>query len=34
MNVAWKDIKKYEDIKFEFFNGVAKVTIDRPRIFS
>ena len=34
MNVAWKDIKKYEDIKFEFFNGVAKVTIDRPEVYN
>jgi naphthoate synthase len=27
----WKSIKEYEEIKFEFYNGIAKITINRPR---
>ncbi len=27
----WKTIKEYEEIKFEFFEGIAKITINRPR---
>ncbi len=27
----WKPIKNYEDIRFEFYEGIAKITIDRPR---
>ena len=27
----WKTIKDYEEIKFEFFEGIAKITINRPR---
>ena len=27
----WKTIKEYEQIKFEFFEGIAKITINRPR---
>lgn len=27
----WTTIKKFEDIKFEFFEGIAKITINRPR---
>lgn len=27
----WKRIKEYEQIKFEFFEGIAKITINRPR---
>ncbi len=27
----WETIKKYEEIKFEFFEGIAKITINRPR---
>jgi len=30
----WKTIKKYEDIKFEFFNGIAKITINRPEVYN
>ncbi|MDX5427439.1 MAG: 1,4-dihydroxy-2-naphthoyl-CoA synthase, partial [Bacteroidota bacterium] len=26
----WTTIKEYEDIRFEFFEGIAKITIDRP----
>jgi len=28
----WKSIKKYEDIKFDFFEGIAKITINRPEV--
>jgi len=27
----WKTIKEYEEIKFDYFQGIAKVTINRPR---
>ncbi len=27
----WKTIKEYEEILFEFYEGIAKITIDRPR---
>ncbi len=26
----WKKIREYEDIVFEFWNGIAKITINRP----
>lgn len=26
----WKSIKKYEDIKFDFYDGIAKISINRP----
>ena len=28
---AWKSIKDYEEILFEYFEGIAKITINRPR---
>ncbi|MBN1790736.1 MAG: 1,4-dihydroxy-2-naphthoyl-CoA synthase [Bacteroidales bacterium] len=28
---TWKAIKKYEEIQFDFFEGIARITIDRPR---
>lgn len=28
----WKVIKEYSDIKFEFFEGIAKITINRPEV--
>lgn len=28
---AWTKIKDYEEIKFEYFEGIAKITINRPR---
>ena len=27
----WKTIKEYQDILFDFYNGIAKITINRPR---
>ena len=30
----WKIIKEYEDIKFEFFEGIAKITINRPEVYN
>lgn len=27
----WETIKEYEEIRFEFFEGIAKITINRPR---
>lgn len=29
--VNWKNIKEYEEIKFEFYEGIGKITINRPR---
>ncbi len=31
---AWKTIKEYEEIRFEFFEGIAKITINRPRYYN
>ncbi|MFO7933535.1 MAG: 1,4-dihydroxy-2-naphthoyl-CoA synthase [Bacteroidales bacterium] len=28
---AWKSLRDFEEIKFEFFEGIAKITINRPR---
>ena len=30
----WIPIKEYSDIKFEMFNGVAKITINRPDVYN
>ena len=30
----WKTIKTYQDIKFEFFEGIAKITINRPEVYN
>ncbi|MDJ1466441.1 1,4-dihydroxy-2-naphthoyl-CoA synthase [Cytophagaceae bacterium DM2B3-1] len=27
---AWEKIKDYEEIKFEYYNGIGKITINRP----
>ena len=27
----WKTIRKFEEIIFEEYNGIAKITINRPR---
>ena len=34
MKTAWKNIKNYSDIKFEIYNGVAKITINRPKVYN
>uniref|UniRef100_UPI00321661D9 1,4-dihydroxy-2-naphthoyl-CoA synthase n=1 Tax=uncultured Draconibacterium sp. TaxID=1573823 RepID=UPI00321661D9 len=33
-NREWKTIKEYEQIKFEYFEGIAKITINRPRYYN
>lgn len=30
----WTTIKEYTDIKFEFFEGIAKITINRPGVYN
>ena len=30
----WTTIKEYEDIRFEFFEGIAKITICRPKVYN
>lgn len=30
----WQSIKNYKDIKFEFFEGIAKITINRPQVYN
>jgi len=30
----WTPIKDYEDIKFDFFEGIAKITINRPKVYN
>lgn len=30
----WKPIKEYEDILFEKFEGIAKITINRPKVYN
>ncbi|MCU4166781.1 enoyl-CoA hydratase-related protein, partial [Carboxylicivirga caseinilyticus] len=32
--VSWTSVKEYEDIKFEFAEGIAKITINRPRVYN
>jgi len=32
MKREWTTIKEYEDIKFDFFEGIAKITINRPEV--
>ena len=27
----WKEISKFEEIRFEEYHGIAKITINRPR---
>ena len=30
----WKTIKEYDEILFEFHDGIAKITINRPRYYN
>ena len=30
----WKSIKTYEDIKFELYEGIAKISINRPKVYN
>ena len=30
----WKTIKEYQDILFDFYNGIAKITINRPEVYN
>jgi naphthoate synthase len=34
MQRTWTSIKSYEDIRFEYFEGIAKVTINRPEVYN
>jgi naphthoate synthase len=33
-NRNWETIKEFEDIKFELFEGIAKITINRPEVYN
>ena len=30
----WVKIKEYEDILFEYYEGIAKITINRPHVYN
>ena len=32
MTRQWTTEHTYEDIKYEFYNGIAKITINRPEV--
>ena len=32
MEREWKTLKEYEDILFDFYNGIARITINRPQV--
>ena len=32
--IEWKSLAHYSDIKFELFEGVAKITINRPEVYN
>ncbi len=32
MTRVWETVKEYNEIKYEFYNGIAKVTINRPEV--
>jgi naphthoate synthase len=34
MSFDWSTIKEYEDIKFDFLDGIAKITINRPEVYN
>ena len=31
---SWTTIKEYEDILFEYYEGIAKITINRPHVYN
>ena len=31
---TWETITEYSDIKFEIFEGIAKITINRPEVYN
>ncbi|MFM1884646.1 MAG: hypothetical protein RL168_830 [Bacteroidota bacterium] len=33
-HATWTEIKAYSDIRFEFYNGIAKITINRPEVYN
>jgi len=34
MSTQWTSIKAFEDIRFEFYEGIAKITINRPQVYN
>ena len=34
MERNWQTIKEYTDIMFEFYNGIAKISINRPKVYN
>ena len=32
--IKWTKIKEYEDILFEYYEGIAKITINRPHVYN
>ena len=32
--INWTTIKKYDDILFEYYEGIAKITINRPEVYN
>ena len=34
MKREWKTIKEYSDILFDFYNGIARITINRPKVYN
>ena len=34
MKRNWTTIKEYSDILFDFYNGIARITINRPEVYN
>ena len=34
MERVWTKIKDYTDILFDFYEGIAKITINRPEVYN